>query len=454
MSRIAVVLIHGIGEQRPMATLRSFVSDVLGSPRSRPDKLSASFEVRRLDVRPKNGPEVDCYEFYWAHHMRDAKFTHLATWLFRLFRIPSADLKKMSKHLHSGSYLQVRNFGIASCLIALALVGVFTWAVAAWTRVAVGVGAVLATIVLVTGKLMWQGAQKFFLKIVTDAARYLDNTPENIGERQIIRAECVKLIGQLNESTVPKYDRIVVIGHSLGSVIAYDALKFLWAMQKSHASLPHSVIDQGATPAADGPLLRLYGRNPVDPVDGPTRQAVRDPASGPSSFSGEGPSLQAELFELLTPDTKWKISNLVTVGSPLTHAPILLSESLEDFWELQKQRELPTSPPRMDPNEVLCGWNDKDGFHLHHAALFAVVEWTNFYLEGDPLGGPLQPLFGEGVRDVRLVLPARRWSNHTRYWSARGKAGCDEFNREIGDIVGINKATAARSNSEAERSPE
>ena len=152
--------------------------------------------------------------------MRNARFTHLATWLFRLFRTP-ADLKKMSAHLGSEKYRQARHIGFALCLLALVLAGVITWAVAAWTRVAVGVGAVLATIVLTGGKLMWQGAQALVLRIVTDAARYLDNTPENIGERQIIRAECVKFIRQLNESADPKYDRIVVIGHSLGSVIAY-----------------------------------------------------------------------------------------------------------------------------------------------------------------------------------------------------------------------------------------
>jgi pimeloyl-ACP methyl ester carboxylesterase len=250
---------------------------------------------------------------------------------------------------------------------------------------------------------------------------------ENIGERQVIRAECVKFIGQLNESTDPEYDRIVVIGHSLGSVIAYDALKFLWAMQDSHASLPHSVIEQGATATTDGPLLKLYGRNAADPVDGPPRQAIADPANNPQSFSGHGSSLQSELFKLLMPGTKWKISNLVTVGSPLTHAPILFSESLNAFWELQKQRELPTSPPRMDteeargPNDVLCGWKDGNFFRLHHAALFAVVEWTNFYLECDPIWGPLRPLFGDGVCDIRLMLHPRKWSNHTRYWRARGQ---------------------------------
>ena len=335
MSTIAVVLIHGIGEQRPMATLRDFVSDVFGPPRSKPDKLSDSFEVRRLDVKPNDDSAIHCYEFYWAHYMRNARFGHLATWLIRLFRTPFKDLKEMSAHLGGDKYLKAFFIGVAFILLALVVTGVVTWAVVDGTRSAVGIGGVLVAILLILGRLIWQGAQSFVLRIVTDAARYLDNTPENIGERQKIRAECVQFLGQLNRSKDPKYDRIVVIGHSLGSVIAYDALKFLWAMQETHASLPRTVVEQGDPIATDGALLRLYGRDAAEPEEGPMRQAVLEPTGAISS------SIRSELFKKLLPSTEWKISHLVTVGSPLTHAPILLAQSLEDFWELQRQRELP-----------------------------------------------------------------------------------------------------------------
>ena len=51
--RQAVVLIHGIGEQRPMATLRGFVHALLpkGEYYSKPDDISDSFERRRLKLR-------------------------------------------------------------------------------------------------------------------------------------------------------------------------------------------------------------------------------------------------------------------------------------------------------------------------------------------------------------------------------------------------------------------
>src|SRR4051812_4424535 len=74
-SRQAVILIHGVGEQRPMETLRSFVDSTLDSPPhqatpptqqkragtmpkfySRPDFLADNLELRRL---VSSGSKVD-----------------------------------------------------------------------------------------------------------------------------------------------------------------------------------------------------------------------------------------------------------------------------------------------------------------------------------------------------------------------------------------------------------
>lgn len=106
--RIAVVLLHGIGEQRPMATLRGFVRGVFDeSGRSKPDRLSELFEVRRLDVKA-GGFKVDCYELYWAHHMSASTLTHIAKWLLRLFSTPGAELEKMARHLDESLYAKTR----------------------------------------------------------------------------------------------------------------------------------------------------------------------------------------------------------------------------------------------------------------------------------------------------------------------------------------------------------
>ena len=64
------------------------------------------------------------------------------------------------------------------------------------------------------------------LRVVGDAARYLDCSPENVAERQEVINEGVTLLTGLHRD--PQIDRIVVVGHSLGSVISYDILKRFW----------------------------------------------------------------------------------------------------------------------------------------------------------------------------------------------------------------------------------
>lgn len=89
----AIILIHGIGEQRPMDTLRGFVEAVWGrdesvhhrygdpSVWSKPDTISGSFELRRLTTgENRSNLRTDFFEFYWAHLMRGTKLSHVLSW--------------------------------------------------------------------------------------------------------------------------------------------------------------------------------------------------------------------------------------------------------------------------------------------------------------------------------------------------------------------------------------
>ena len=73
---------------------------------------------------------------------------------------------------------------------------------------------------------------------------------------------------------------------------------------------------------------------------------------------------------------------------------------------------------------------------LTQAAPFAVTRWTNIYaptrgvIFGDPIGGPLAPVFGPGVKDKPVAIsPWWRGQTplaHTSYWlgaSGRGNGG-------------------------------
>jgi hypothetical protein len=95
------------------------------------------------------------------------------------------------------------------------------------------------------------------------------------------------------------------------------------------------------------------------------------------------------------PDPRWLITDLITLGSPLTHAEFLLARDVRDLRARQEDREFPVSPPIrevLDPDVALKA--KAAGFQLdpkspqllcfpfgslHHAAPFAAVRWTNIH---------------------------------------------------------------------------
>ena len=59
-----------------------------------------------------------------------------------------------------------------------------------------------------------------------DVARYLDTAPHSYAARRAIRGGLVDLLHALHDG---RYSRIVIVAHSLGAYIAYDALTSFWA---------------------------------------------------------------------------------------------------------------------------------------------------------------------------------------------------------------------------------
>ncbi|RYG35832.1 MAG: hypothetical protein EON93_06015, partial [Burkholderiales bacterium] len=103
--KTAVLLIHGMGEQRPMESLWGFVEALWISDKamvddrrsgvySKPDEITGNFELRRITTRPWIPPDsrrVDFFEFYWAHLMTGNTIQHVLVWLGSLIiRRPSS----------------------------------------------------------------------------------------------------------------------------------------------------------------------------------------------------------------------------------------------------------------------------------------------------------------------------------------------------------------------------
>lgn len=406
--RQAVVVIHGMGEHRPMDFLRGFVDAALAIPEgeakatyySKPDRMSELFELRRYLAPPSSAnPQTELYEYYWSYHMRGNKVWHLLPLLRALMPNWPWNLSARLRWLWAALWLVTLGIGYAAVIASpeQGASGVSGLLVALGVKVSVA--AVLAALAGL--------ALRFIVRSFGDVARYLNPDPGNVAIRQKIRSEAVNLLRSLQESD--KYHRIVVVGHSLGSFVGLDALNHLWIEQgHKYADLAEGedVPAQEALAALEAAAEDLAacestGRGLVEARD---------------AYSARQRELWQELRRLGSP---WRITDFVSVGSPLAHAPVLLGSASQPVRELQRRYELPRCPPEWELKK-----NKRRGFAfplldaepkpdakpeklrtLHTGACFAPTRWTNIWfpsplgLFGDIFAGPLAPHFGAGVID-------------------------------------------------------
>jgi hypothetical protein len=389
----AVLLIHGIGEQRPMDTLRGFVNAVwttddaihhkhaIADIFSKPDLISGNFELRRLTTT-KNRKDIrtDFYEFYWAHLMEGTSLEHVLAWVKTLlWRWPWT----VPQRLISAWFLLV------ALILIIAFFGLQTilpemYRVVLLPRWLTAVSGVVVTWIAIP----------IINTIIGDAARYLNPAPANIHTRQEIRSKGVDILRKLHESN--EYNRIIVVGHSLGSIIGYDILSFAWSLfnQDVNKKNPHPVLDELENSVEQQTMTgALYQEKQRDLLE-----------------------------ELNINSNPWLVTDFITLGSPLTHADILLSKNKKDLIVKQTQRELPTCPPILESGKFSFP-PDEDRRTLHHGAVFGPTKWTNLYfpsrglIYGDLIGGPLQDLFGCGIWDQEVKTKIRCGIlSHSYYW--------------------------------------
>ena len=412
--RQAIVIIHGIGEQRPLATIRQFISAITdGVVRSKPDRMSESFELRRFQIAGTQSlPLTDVYELYWAHHMGQARWDQTFRWVagltFRRTRTLPPGLRSMHRALWT--------------VLLLSLGGLLYSAVRAFGPTGSGLGAFFqsamtyAPVAAILGQWIFG---RIVLGYVGDAARYLTPKPENIEARTKIRSEGVQLLRHLHRCRA--YSRIVVVGHSLGSVIGYDVLRHLWDEMR----LPSFKV---AAPQPEATQFEVVIARLENPPEGTSQAAAVD------EFQQAQHRLWREQRALQAP---WLITDFVTLGSPLAHAELLFEDPIVTLEQRRRERELPTCPPTSGADQTHYGENRVlkiDGvprkwyFRIpHHGAVFSGTRWTNLYFPhrrlilGDIVGGPLTETLGRGIRDV-AVRPSRpgffskTLASHIMYW--------------------------------------
>jgi hypothetical protein len=452
----AVVVIHGMGEQIPMDMLKDFVASVwqkddtitanrLPHPTevwSKPDARTGSLELRRITTRESiasrpefpSGVRTDFYELYWADLTAGATWDSLKAWvrslLFRpLNRVPP-DVRVAWLMLWLGS-LSVVALAVLAVLPASVWKGTRFAALADWQWL-------LATAAVAITALVHRMGTSTFGRVV----RYTRADPGNIAARAAVRDRGLKLLRALHDG--PHYKRIVIVAHSLGTMLAHDLLSYFWAEREPARTVTEGTPEFAAMCTLEHAAAQLE-ETPSDPVRLKAylvaqREFRRQLAGRPA------PAAPNQL------DPRWLISDLVTFGSPLTHAEFLIATDRADLEVRKAARELPQSPPYrefLDPNVLkhaeatqampiakpadqtrLMSYpvvNATNTWMLHHAAPFAAVRWTNVYdpatlvFFGDVIGGPLARVFGPAIIDVDLKRrrgDQQSWTfTHTKYWA-------------------------------------
>lgn len=429
-----MIIIHGMGEQWPMNTLRGFVDAAWtydkdlnedwskGETYSKPERLTGNFELRRITTRYWRREEgeaqiqrrVDFFEFYWAYLMRDNTFGSVLSWLLRLLvRRPSRVPGRLLPGWIAG--LAILLVGAVLAVLTAIRPDLTHWGVP------IGIWAVLAAV--------GAGFSAVWLRPVAgDAARYLSPSPRNVAARQAIREAGIDLLNKLQATG--EYDRVIVAGHSLGSVIGYDILNYAWGRLDPDALL-------AAHPQASRTMDLL---------------AELEKAAGELKDNGDGDTLvhyrdlQRAYFRSLSnardTDGKplWLVSDFVTMGAPLSKADVLLARDSGDLEKRISYRELPTNPPRSErETQVQFSYPPTGTSRIpHHGAVFAPVVWSNIYypnllgLIGDFISGPVAPQLGAGIRDIRVPIGFPMF-RHLSYWAKpeKGRSSIHAIRRAV-----------------------
>lgn len=418
--RQAVVIVHGMGEQRPLDTLNGFISAALTPDAdgqqayySRTEDVTGSYESRRFLAKRAtqpgpNGEEIraqtEFFEYHWAHLMQGNRVDDLWPTFRRLLLKPFWRLPGSLRLLWFLSWATI-------------LAGIYAFTIGPLTDFAVTGENTLSTVlttllgsgltVAVVSYLLSRVLPGWLSSSFVDVVRYLDTSPRSYEVRRKIREGMVQLLTSLHSAQLrgsPRYQRIVVVAHSLGAYIAYDGITYLWGRMHQEAS------SEAGSYVLPGLKDLEQAASALPDNNEPAQQQVADYQAA-----------QRNLWRgIRSQGNGWRITDLITVGTPLAFADLLYTTDRTRFNRRVERRELATCPPQNE-EEPKNNINKTARFYtyarwvgrtkrrvLYAAAPFAVVRWTNLWFPahwgifGDWFGGPLAPLFGRGIRDVPI----------------------------------------------------
>jgi hypothetical protein len=280
----------------------------------------------------------------------------------------------------------------------------------------------------------------FLQPYLGDAARYFRNSPANVAVRREIRKQAVDTLDYLHASG--RYDRIIVVAHSLGCVVSYDMLRTYFSRVCNELP-PTAELGASFTEIDEASWQPTGIASKADIVA--SREKARQTIAGIANATVNKP-----VGERI--HKSWLVTDFVTLGNALTHAYFLMclgknqGDLERDFTRRVGERDFPTCPPKkLDGDGLLSFYNgNTKRKEFHHGAMFGLTRWTNIYFPlsqifwGDAIGGPVAPLFGSHIVDVPVSTRTGGgpdFFTHTAYWDIGRPEG-----RNAPHIIALRKA--------------
>lgn len=417
--RQAVVIVHGMGEQKPLDMLNRFIDAAIpgktelvpGSDLpvyySRPVSESDSYEARLYLARETDEyPQTEFYEYHWSHMMQGNKLSDLWETFRRMLFTP-----------------------IWAVPSGLRIVWVAFWAIILYVLWLIAGGKIdfgdfkIETLFLMlvgggaTATMLTWALTKFLPGKITasfvDVVRYLDTSPRSYAVRKNIRKGMIDFLESLHK--LDRYERIIIVAHSLGAYVAYDGISYLWTrMNQDHVDpLPDGEKDT---------RKKKIEKKVIDALETEAKLLLNDPKRDPVTYQG----LQRNLWNAYRDaGNPWLITDFVTAGTPMYMADKLMTKDEDAFRVRMERRDVAACPPLPDlpgkSNKTFYSYPHLGGHVLYHAAPFSVVRWSNMWFPahfgffGDWFGGPLRRLFGAGIKDH--VLERNDWKRFLPAWA-------------------------------------
>lgn len=398
----ALLVVHGIGNQMPMETLEQFGRNLIQTYKKHMPE--AEFTIEHL-VRPKaadeggrewydnyirikkddSGYHLDLYEFYWAHYTEGtAEWSDINKWLLG---ITSGAKKFYRQNIKLSQTLNDRSI-VNHPFVYFSFIGIASHILLLVKASSSGFKAILSYIP-VFGLLL----QRIYDSLFTTAADTVTNVLGDLVAytvtdakskyypvRRAILDGAVKSILFLMETGKKTFDstgkltglersypNILIAGHSLGSVIAYDAI--------NRVNLMINCCE-----------VETYEKN------------------------GHCKFLNRSVCD--------QLKGLITFGSPLDKTAFFLRENIpaEQFVRQQLLNNFMTFKQRNWTPELKLTTGFFEVKNEVSKRLLDNMPWRNYYDHRDYVSGDLD--YYQGLTNVHCGFPKRMGSfTHSTYWS-------------------------------------